>query len=255
MAGVAVVFDFDHTIIEDNSDTWVVEQMGLSDVFNKLRRTLPWTSLMDRMMMELHSQGKTVEDIGECLRHAVLDRRIAAAIKAAHEIGCDLKIVSDANEFFIEKILEHHGLLSCFSKIYTNPSYVDEEGRLGISPYHDSTLAPHGCPNCPSNMCKGQVLDLISTSYPKGETRRFIYLGDGGGDFCPTLKLHSCDYVMPRTGYPLLKLIHKDPALVKAEVHEWSTGEELERELLNIINTISIQEKESCEQSDSHQSK
>lgn len=67
---------------------------------------------------------------------------------------CDLRILSDANQFFIEKILEHHDLLGCFSKIYTNPTFVDEQGRLRIFPYHDSTLSPHGCSLCPSNLCK-----------------------------------------------------------------------------------------------------
>lgn len=47
MAGTTVVlFDFDHTMIEDNSDTWVVEEMGLTPLFNQLRRSLPWNSLM-----------------------------------------------------------------------------------------------------------------------------------------------------------------------------------------------------------------
>ncbi|GLU10025.1 hypothetical protein SLE2022_268540 [Rubroshorea leprosula] len=242
MAGVVVVFDFDRTIIDGDSDNWVVTQMGLSDLFNQLRRTLPWNSLMDRMMKELHLQGKTAENIAECLRHAVLDPQIAFAIKSAHAIGCDLRIISDANQFFIEKILEHHALLNCFSKIYTNPTHVDQEGRLRIFPYHDSTTSPHACPRCPPNMCKGQVLDLINASYPDGERQRFIYLGDGGGDYCPTLKLQSCDYVMPRKNYPLWNRIHSDPVLIKAEVHEWSTGEELERNLLNIINTICTKE-------------
>ena len=44
---------------------------------------------------------------------------------------CDLRILSDANQFFIEKILEHHGLLGCFSKIYTDPSFVNCRWRKG----------------------------------------------------------------------------------------------------------------------------
>ncbi|KAE9448756.1 hypothetical protein C3L33_19346, partial [Rhododendron williamsianum] len=36
-----VVFDFDHTMIEDNSDTWVVEQMGLTPLFDQLRPGRP----------------------------------------------------------------------------------------------------------------------------------------------------------------------------------------------------------------------
>ena len=67
---------------------------------------------------------------------------------------CDLKIVSDANLFFIETILKHLGLEDCFSEINTNPSFVDEEGRLRIFPHHDFTSSSHGCSLCPPNMCK-----------------------------------------------------------------------------------------------------
>ncbi|XVE70571.1 hypothetical protein DITRI_Ditri10aG0082300 [Diplodiscus trichospermus] len=194
------------------------------------------------MMKELHSQGKTAEEIAECLKRTPLHPGIAAAIKSAYALGCDLRILSDANQFFIEKILEHHGLLGCFSKIYTNPCFIDGKGSLRIFPYHDSTLGLHGCSICPSNLCKGLVLDLICASASEGERRNFIYLGDGKGDYCPTLKLQDCDFVMPRKNYPLWHRIFSDPALVKAEVHEWSTGEELEKILLHLINTISTQQ-------------
>lgn len=68
---------------------------------------------------------------------------------------CELRIVSDANLFYIETILKHHGIMECFSEIYTNPGYVDKEGRLRIRPYHDFHSSSHGCNNvCPPNMCK-----------------------------------------------------------------------------------------------------
>lgn len=67
---------------------------------------------------------------------------------------CDLRIISDANQFFIETILECHGLLGCFSHIVTNPSFVDGDGRLGIFPYHDVGSPSHGCNLCPPNLCK-----------------------------------------------------------------------------------------------------
>ncbi|KAE8675941.1 Inorganic pyrophosphatase 3 [Hibiscus syriacus] len=238
MTATVVVFDFDRTLIDGDSDRWVVTEMGLLDLFNQLRSTLPWNSLMDRMMKELHSQGKTADDIAECLKKTPVNPRTAAAIKSAYALGCDLRILSDANQFFIEKILEHHGLLGCFSKIYTNPSFV-EEGRLRIFPYHDSAVSPHGCSLCPTNLCKGIVLDQIRASGPERGSQNFIYLGDGSGDYCPTLKLRDSDYVMPRKNYPLWNRIFSDRASVKAEVHEWSNGEELERILLHLINRIS----------------
>lgn len=46
MAGIVVIFDFDRTIIDGDSDNWVVTEMGLTQLFNDLRSTVPWNSLM-----------------------------------------------------------------------------------------------------------------------------------------------------------------------------------------------------------------
>lgn len=233
-----IVFDFDWTLIDDDSDRWVISNMGLSELFNQLRLTLPWNSLMDRLMEELHLRGKRIEDIRECLKQVPLHPRTVAAIRSAHTSGCDLKVLSDANQFYIETILKHHGLYDCFSEIITNPTVVDSEGRLRILPYHDLTSL-HGCNLCPPNLCKGLIINR-GTNLSLGDGKvQYIYLGDGKGDFCPTLKLDEGDHVMPRKEFTLRDLILKNPSLVKAQVHEWSNGEELERILLQLIPNIS----------------
>lgn len=234
MSGKVIIFDFDRTIIDDDSDRWVIVQMGLTPLFNQLRHTLPWNSLMNGMLEELHSNGKTVEDIVQCLKQVPLHPRIVAAIKSAHALGCDLKVLSDANQFYIETILKHHGVLGLFSEIITNPTFVDEQGRLRISPYSDSEN-PHSCNLCPPNLCKGLVMEHIQASCSGKGKYMFIYLGDGNGDYCPTLKLGEGDHVMPRKNFPLSKLICDNPTVVKAEVHEWDDGEKLEAILLRII--------------------
>ncbi|XP_077228363.1 inorganic pyrophosphatase 1-like isoform X2 [Tasmannia lanceolata] len=244
MAGIVVVFDFDKTIIDCDSDNWVVDELGATQLFNELLPTMPWNSLMDRMMMELHSQGKTIEEIADCLKRAPLHPQIIAAIK------CELNILSDANLFFIETILKHHGLFNYFSEINTNPSFVDENGKLRIFPYHDFNSSPHGCNLniCPPNMCKGVVIERIQASVLAEKKKRIIYLGDGKGDFCPSLKLGEGDYVMPRKNFPLWDLIcNTHPLSLKAEVHEWSNAEELDSILLHLIKTISIEENSSNE--------
>uniref|UniRef100_A0A2P2NLV9 Uncharacterized protein MANES_16G103700 n=1 Tax=Rhizophora mucronata TaxID=61149 RepID=A0A2P2NLV9_RHIMU len=239
MAGVVVVFDFDRTLIDGDSDRWVVTQMGLTPLFNQFLSTLPWNSLMDRMMQELDARGKTAEDIADCLSRTPLHPRIAAVIKWANALGCDLRIVSDANQFFIERILEHHELLGCFSQIHTNPSFVDHNGRIRIIPYHALSLPPHGCSLCPANLCKGMVIEQIRASILESENHRFIYVGDGKGDYCPSLRFGEDDYIMPRKNYPLWDCICSNPTLVKAGVYEWTDGEELEKILVQLINTIS----------------
>lgn len=34
---VLVVWDFDWTLVEENSDTWVVHKLGAGDAFNRLK--------------------------------------------------------------------------------------------------------------------------------------------------------------------------------------------------------------------------
>ncbi|KAF8391510.1 hypothetical protein HHK36_023815 [Tetracentron sinense] len=91
-----------------------------------------------RMIMELHSQWKTIEEIAECLKLALLHPRIITAIKSEHALG-------DVNLFYAKNY---------FSKINTNPNFVDEEGRLKVFPSHDLILSPHGCRLYPPNMRK-----------------------------------------------------------------------------------------------------
>ncbi|XP_011012806.1 PREDICTED: inorganic pyrophosphatase 2-like [Populus euphratica] len=240
--GIVVVFDFDKTIIDVDSDNWVIDELGFTDLFNQLLHTMPWNSLMDRMMKEIHSHGKTIEDIAEVLRRIPIHPRVISAIKAAHALGCELRIVSDANMFFIETILNHLGLKDYFSEINTNPGFVDEQERLRISPYHDFTQSSHCCSLCPPNMCKGLIIERIQASISKDGSKKIIYLGDGAGDYCPSLKLTAADYVMPRKNFPVWDLISENPLLVKAEIHEWINGAELERVLLQIIERISTDE-------------
>jgi pyridoxal phosphate phosphatase PHOSPHO2 len=230
-----IMFDFDHTLIDCNSDPWVVNQLGATQLMDSLIKVLPWTSLMDRMMSELHQQGKTVSDIEQSLKTVPICLEMIRAIKSAHSLGCDLRIVSDANSFYIKTILENYDLLQYFSEIHTNPASVDNDGRLRIFPYHSYTVASHGCELCPPNMCKGAIVDGIQRCFPPESNKRFIYLGDGRGDFCPSLKLGSEDHVLARQEYPLWKLLGQNPDLVKAQVHSWSNAKDVEDCLCKLL--------------------
>lgn len=189
------------------------------------------------MMEEFHLQGTTIQDITECLIKVPLSSNIISAIKSAYASGCDLRIVSDANTYFIETILKHHGVLHCFSEIYTNSANVVQDGRLRIYPYHDLKSFSHGCNICPANLCKGSIVTRIQASSLE---KRFIYVGDGKNDYCPSLKLAAKDYVMPRKHFPLWDAILSQPAVIKASIHEWEDGKELGRTLITLISSLNI---------------
>ncbi|KAH0969484.1 hypothetical protein GBA52_028665 [Prunus armeniaca] len=239
MHGLVVVFDFDKTIIDWDSDNWVVEELGCQRLVHSAS---PYHALelsygsfqLDRMMRELHSRGKTIEDIAECLKKIPLHPNIASAIKSAHAFGCDLRVLSAANEFFIDTILKHHGLMDCFSEINTNPSIIDEHGRLRILPYHDFHSSSHGCTICPPSMCKIQA----SVAADGKKHKQFIYVGDGAPDFCAGLKLEEGDFLMPRRDFPIWDLISANPLFTKAKIYEWNECDELGAVLLNTVNAF-----------------
>ncbi|KAI3724813.1 hypothetical protein L1987_64580 [Smallanthus sonchifolius] len=228
------VWDFDRTIVNDICDRWVVLDTGLTKLFTELRKTMPWNSLMDRMFEELHSKGKTIDAFKNRLNSFTLDPHIISAIRSVHDLGCDLKVLSDANQFFIETILKNNGVYDCFSEIITNPTVVNEEGRLRLFPYHGSNLPPHDCKFCPPNMCKGIVIDEIQDRDMK--KRAMIYIGDGRDDLCPVLKLREGDHVMPKKNLPLYHLLSKATIPVKPKIHEWKDGEELKNNLVKLIS-------------------
>ncbi|KAI4325335.1 hypothetical protein MLD38_030745 [Melastoma candidum] len=140
MAGIVAVFDFDKTIIDCDSDNWVVDELGFSARYDQLLHTIPWNTMMDKLMGEMHSSGIKIGQIAEVLRRIPIHPRVVPAIKAAHAFGCELRIVSDANMFFIVTILEHLGIKDLFSEINTNPGFVNE--REGSGYCHTTTSRP-----------------------------------------------------------------------------------------------------------------
>lgn len=73
---------------------------------------------------------------------------------------------------------------------------------------------------------------------------KMIYLGDGVGDYCPSLGLKAEDYMMPRKNFPAWDLISQNPTLVKATVRDWIDGEAMEKILMGTANEIMSSDEE-----------
>ncbi|GJZ65302.1 reverse transcriptase domain-containing protein [Tanacetum coccineum] len=136
-----------YTIIDIDSDEWVVEELGDIELFNKLVPTMPLNSVMQIMMEELHLHGKTIEDIEQVLK------------RVAIHSTCDLRIVSDANTFFIETVLKHLGIRGCFSKINTNPGFVTAKARRYSLPEFEAVEGDY--------ICQGRIFCLGLNAKPK----------------------------------------------------------------------------------------
>ena len=214
-----VVWDFDFSLINENSDTYVIRQLdptGLlwAEADKKLHDGMGWTQLMDWAVGELYSLGHNAEALSRILATIPVMRGAREAVRHASDSGAEQRILSDANTYYIDECLkEPLSMRNVFSLVYTNRGQVDDDGRLHIAPAETAD-----CPNCPVNLCKGRVLEswMSEQQYSK-----VIYVGDGSGDFCPATKLRVGDVLLARRAPrdSLLKKVRN--AGIRAEVVEW----------------------------------
>ncbi|GAB5371772.1 hypothetical protein AAMO2058_001608500 [Amorphochlora amoebiformis] len=225
-----VVFDFDFSLINANSDMWILRRLIPKRAEQVLaqRNEIQWTKLMHKAAGVMHKEGVTPEAMKKKFAEIPFYKEMREAVYRMADQGHKIYILSDANTVYIESILDaFEGLSKCFQHIYSNPAHFDSTGRLHIKPYHSSS---HGCKTCPVNLCKSVVLreilaaegvDLDSKD-EKGP--RVLYVGDGGNDVCPARVLRKVDVVAARAKYRLDKILTENPA--DAILSRWANGEE-----------------------------
>ncbi|KAF9917513.1 putative phosphatase phospho1 [Lobosporangium transversale] len=236
-----VVFDFDWTLIETDSDYWIAEHFGQEfaqqqqDLFDKVQ----WTDLQDLLLGQMHQRGVTRQDLEKSLKEIPFAPEMIAALRLMKSQGAELCIISDANTFYIDTILKVHDLDQLFTKVITNPGHFDKDGRLRIKRYHDIDQEPHGCSfPCHVNLCKGRELQKLMDAQ---EWDQVIYMGDSTNDFCPSARLlkERGDIVLARANLLLEKNIKEHPELVKAKVIYWESPQhafEIIKSIFNVSN-------------------
>ncbi|GJJ73613.1 pyridoxal phosphate phosphatase PHOSPHO2 [Entomortierella parvispora] len=221
------VFDFDWTLIEADSDHWVMEKLGglTREEFESTYKDVQWTDLQDMLLGRLFDRGVTKAHLEATLREIPMMPETIAALQLMKAQGSDLVILSDANTFYVDTILKAHGIDHLFSKIITNPSHFDEQGRLRVARFHGLDKPPHGCPRlCAPNLCKGQEFQKVIASQ---HWEQIVYMGDSTNDFCPSTRLQSNGIVLARANLLLEKAIREHPDMVKAQVIYWSSPKDV----------------------------
>ena len=216
-----VVFDFDHTLVDGNTDTHVfgiAPELGLKNCLSALRQRIPcWPLMIDHVMGEIHSSGHSKEEIIGHMKKMKFCSGMPEALQVFSTMPKTvIAILSDSNTVFIDILLGNLGLNKSFSHIVTNPAYFSEDGRLHIGCYHS-----HSCQRChrTPNLCKGTALKNLLSECRYDQV---IYIGDGRNDVCPCTMLSSGDHVIAREGFSLaegLKELEKNGDPIRASVH------------------------------------
>ncbi|XP_061602669.1 pyridoxal phosphate phosphatase PHOSPHO2 [Cololabis saira] len=253
---VLMVFDFDHTLVDDNSDTWVIKCLPgetLPDSVRLSYRKGHWTEFMGRVMSHIGEQRVSAEQIRVVMETIPFTAGMPELLSfiAQNKNAVDCIVVSDSNSVFIHWILAAAGLGSAVDQVFTNPAEFGPSGALEVRPHHD-----HACPSCPVNLCKRAVLEEFLARRAAAGTGygRVLYVGDGGNDLCPTAALRGHDVALPRRGYSLEKLLARqevqdqqdqqnkqgaqDGAPLRARVVPWSSGAEVLQELKDAMTAL-----------------
>lgn len=206
---VLFAFDFDNTVVNDNTDLWILRCSPrlpkLEEYVRSIRKNFDcWTDLMAHIFQTLHTNECTQEEIVDWMKKLrPLPAFESFLQKSTTYPSVDVIIISDSNTVFIETILNEHNCSKAIKDIHTNPASFDKNGLLVIKRCHS-----HTCDTCikTPNLCKGSVLEQTIS---KGSYDRVVYVGDGSNDVCPSLKLTTTDTVIARKGYALAKRLQQ----------------------------------------------
>ena len=229
-SNLLAVFDFDHTLVDGNTDTWITKLY--EDVKHlQSNKGICWTDKMAEVFRKLHEKSITKLDFEQCLESLPFTDGMKELLTfiATQDIPCI--IISDSNSYFIKYLMEFNDVIHCVKEIHTNPANWTDSQLLTIQYYHT-----HNCSQCPVNMCKGDILkSYIKNTESAGKT--IMYVGDGRNDYCPTLQMKTSDYVFAREGYSLLKLLKQNAQTQKTQpiVVPWRTGFDILGKVTNIV--------------------
>lgn len=147
-----LVFDFDHTIADANSDTWVYRAAPGGSIPDELKSSYVkgrWLDFMNNIFQYLHAQNVPSEHIISTMHACPLTPGFHELLGhlGSHPSKFDCIILSDANNYFIDWILESHKMKNVFSSVMTNKATISPEGLLHVKPFHT-----HQCPRQGSSL-------------------------------------------------------------------------------------------------------
>lgn len=239
-----IIFDFDHTIIDKNTDQEIINAQSLLgkciSAKNYFQNNVGWAESMTYTLKDLHGSNVSKEQIDKIILDIPLTYGMNELFNTlrSHKEKHDCIMLSHSNTYFIDLLLKKHGIEDCFDSIHTyHCEWQGEKGPLLVKPYDSLSVY---CKICPPDFCKGV---FVETHREKSEWIRglpyqsVIYVGDGRADFCAATALKESDHVLARSKYPLHKRILNDQGEnIKSKIFQWENGLDIKQYLLSFFD-------------------
>lgn len=170
----AYLVDFDGTVTQSDHSSALAERWG-NEAFQELerryrRREVPIRAWLEEVVRLLPADLENLA--AQALAEAEIRPGFHEFLDFAAQRKSPVVIASDGLGFYIEPILEKHGLDQGVTRIFRNETRPDPSGRGLV------IATPHAHPTCPvCGNCKAMhVVSLQAQGYP------VIYVGDGSND-------------------------------------------------------------------------
>lgn len=161
MANYLVIFDFDNTLIDGNTDSVILDLVpGLREASAEYKyRDKGWGEVMNNALNSIWQQRLQRKDIDECILSLKLTEIVKQMILSLSEKKMiDVIIVSHSNEYFIDTLLKDVGIeSSVFKGVFSYPAEWKENGNLEVKRFHHEIV---NCNFCPNDFCKGTFNNL-----------------------------------------------------------------------------------------------
>ncbi|OCT60003.1 phosphoethanolamine/phosphocholine phosphatase [Xenopus laevis] len=235
-----LIFDFDETIVNENSDDCVVQAAPNQELPDWLSSSIQdgfYYQYMQKVLKYLGDKGVKLADLRSVYEKIPLSPGMPDLFRflMKKQDRFEIILISDANVFGVESSLKAHGFHSLFRRVISNHTKVEKNGYLSLEPYHT-----HTCPNCPASMCKRKIVTeyLVERSKDGVTFEKVMYVGDGANDFCPSVVLTATDVAFSRKNYPMHQLIQKEQqkGTFKAKVVPWDSADLVRDYIQELLN-------------------
>lgn len=225
---ILFIFDFDHTIVERNSDYEILPL--LSDNSKKIlspkyENSKNWANYMQEVYKMMKADNIGINQIKDIVENLEFNKGYKELFNILRENKnkIDTLIISGANTLFLKWAIEKNNLIDLFPLYYSNWAEPNEEFLIKIEAHHT-----HDCKECDKSQCKRIILKNhfknITINENQYDTyKNILYAGDGTNDYCAARILREQDILFPRANFPLEKKLYEMDHIknLKCKVHVW----------------------------------
>ena len=225
-----VIFDFDQTIIDLDSEFSMVEKYA-QDLYEEKNGDLyvkdHWIEFNNYIYTRLVQNGFTYQDVKKYFQSLDLSPKIEELLNYLRENKSKFEtiIITGNNEQVVDLVLSSHGIKDCFEHILCNKSVLDEKNIFKIWAINEKY---EHCQDDKPFLCKS----LFFQDFIKDKEEKYdgiFYICDGKNDFCLSKILTENDIVFPRFNYSLYKILFDKNGKneVKAQIIAWKNGKDI----------------------------